>query len=83
MRWLYIALNRTPNIDCYWMEAVPNLNRNPKPFSLAPAPIFVSSGDDARKAKLFHAHLGFRAGLTKHESCLYDSYVMRYAAFLS
>ena len=24
--WLYIALNRTPNIDCYW-GAVPNLNR--------------------------------------------------------
>ena len=23
--WLYIALNRTPNIDCYW-GAVPNLN---------------------------------------------------------
>ena len=24
--WLYIALNRTPNIDCYWVRAVPNLN---------------------------------------------------------
>ena len=23
--WLYIALNRTPNIDCYWVGAVPNL----------------------------------------------------------
>ena len=22
--WLYIALNRTPNIDCYWGGAVPN-----------------------------------------------------------
>ena len=22
--WLYIALNRTPNIDCYWVGAVPN-----------------------------------------------------------
>ena len=22
---LYIALNRTPNIDCYWVGAVPNL----------------------------------------------------------
>ena len=21
--WLYIALNRTPNIDCYWVGAVP------------------------------------------------------------
>ena len=21
--WLYIALNRTPNIDCYWAGAVP------------------------------------------------------------
>ena len=21
--WLYIALNRTPDIDCYWVEAVP------------------------------------------------------------
>ena len=21
--WLYIALDRTPNIDCYWGEAVP------------------------------------------------------------
>ena len=20
--WLYIALNRTPNIDCYWVGAV-------------------------------------------------------------
>ena len=27
--WLYIPLNRTPNIDCYWVGAVPNLN--PKP----------------------------------------------------
>ena len=26
--WLYIALNRTPNIDCYWGGAVPNLNPN-------------------------------------------------------
>ena len=25
--WLYIALDRTPNIDCYWGGgAVPNLN---------------------------------------------------------
>ena len=24
--WLYIAFNRTPNIDCYWVGAVPNLN---------------------------------------------------------
>ena len=23
--WLYIALNRTPNVDCYWVGAVPNL----------------------------------------------------------
>ena len=23
--WLYIALNRTPNIDCYWVGAVPNV----------------------------------------------------------
>ena len=23
--WLYMALNRTPNIDCYWVEAVPKL----------------------------------------------------------
>ena len=23
--WLYIALNRTPNIDCYWVGAVPKL----------------------------------------------------------
>ena len=22
--WLYKALNRTPNIDCYWVGAVPN-----------------------------------------------------------
>ena len=21
--WLYIALNRTPKIDCYWVRAVP------------------------------------------------------------
>ena len=21
--WLYIALNRTPNVDCCWVEAVP------------------------------------------------------------
>ena len=21
--WLYIALNRTPNVDCYWVGAVP------------------------------------------------------------
>ena len=23
--WLYIALNRTPTIDCSWVGAVPNL----------------------------------------------------------
>ena len=23
--WLCIALNRTPNIDCYWVGAVPNI----------------------------------------------------------
>ena len=23
----HIAINRTPNIDCYWLGAVPNLNR--------------------------------------------------------
>ena len=23
--WLYIALNRTPNIDCYWVGAVPKV----------------------------------------------------------
>ena len=27
---LYIALNRTPNIDCYCVGAVPNLNLNPR-----------------------------------------------------
>ena len=26
--WLYIALNRTPNIDCYWVGAVPKLYNN-------------------------------------------------------
>ena len=30
---LYIALNRTPNIDCYWVGAVPNLSgASLKPF---------------------------------------------------
>ena len=24
--WLYIAVNRTPNIDCYWVGAVPNVS---------------------------------------------------------
>ena len=24
--WLYIALNRTPSIDCYWEGAVPKIN---------------------------------------------------------
>ena len=24
--WLYIALNMTPSIDCYWVEAVPKLS---------------------------------------------------------
>ena len=23
--WLYIALNGTPNIDCYWVGAVPKI----------------------------------------------------------
>ena len=23
--WLHIALNRTPNIDCYWVGAVPTV----------------------------------------------------------
>ena len=27
---LYIALNRTPNINCYWVGAVPNLNPSPE-----------------------------------------------------
>ena len=27
--WLYIALNRTPIIDCCWVGAVPNPNLNP------------------------------------------------------
>ena len=30
--WLYIALKRTPTIDCYWVGAVPNLN--PKEVSV-------------------------------------------------
>ena len=25
MIWLYIALNRTPSIDCYWVGAVPKV----------------------------------------------------------
>ena len=33
MIWLYIVLNRTPNVDCYWVGAVPKLynsyTRNP------------------------------------------------------
>ena len=24
--WLHIALNRTPNIDCYWVGAVPKVS---------------------------------------------------------
>ena len=24
--WLYIALNRTSSVDCYWVGAVPSLN---------------------------------------------------------
>ena len=28
--WVYIALNGTPNIDCYWVGAVPNLNPSKK-----------------------------------------------------
>ena len=24
--WLYLALNRTPNIDCYWVGAVPHFS---------------------------------------------------------
>ena len=27
--WVYITLNRTPNIDCYWVGAVPNLWYSP------------------------------------------------------
>ena len=27
--WLYIALNRTPSIDCYWVGAVPNESWSP------------------------------------------------------
>ena len=29
--WLYIALSRTPNIDCYWGEAVQDPTLTPKP----------------------------------------------------
>ena len=24
--WLYMALHRTPNIDCYWVGAVPKIS---------------------------------------------------------
>ena len=44
--WLYIALNRTPNIDCYCVGAVPKIwglgfrvlpyNLNPQPYTLNP-----------------------------------------------
>ena len=35
--WLYIALNRTPNIDCYWVGAVPKLWD-----SIGLSPVFTS-----------------------------------------
>ena len=42
--WLYIALNRTPNIDCYWVGAVPNINGiwALKPYYLGPWTLRVS-----------------------------------------
>ena len=40
MIWVYIALNRTPNIDCYWVGAVPNVD------SLSPKPDDLPVGSD-------------------------------------
>ena len=37
---IYIALNRTPNMDCYWVGAVPNVD------SLSPTPVDLPVGSD-------------------------------------
>ena len=38
---IYIALNRTPNMDCYWLGAVPNLYPKP-PAGLAQHPTWYT-----------------------------------------
>ena len=43
--WLYIALNRTPNSDCYCVGAVPNLNPTPLLACLQP---FGGCNDDSK-----------------------------------
>ena len=41
--WLYIALNRTPNIDCYWVGAVPKVYYDKIPIY---AIFYLLKGDD-------------------------------------
>ena len=36
MIWLYKAPSRTPDIDCYWVGAVPNLYNSHKAQSIGP-----------------------------------------------
>ena len=46
MIWLYVALNRTPDIDCYWGGGVPNLNPTLRPGAdqEAAKPVIHSTG---------------------------------------
>ena len=53
--WLYIALNRTPNIDCYWVGAVPNLYPRFRTFG-AQAMDLYSTDEEAEE---YQALLGF------------------------
>ena len=48
--WLYIALNRTPNIDCYWVGAVPNLN--PRVWGGVPFKFFRKEDGIGQKCNL-------------------------------
>ena len=62
---LYIALNRTPNIDCYWVGAVPNpkIMAQTRPF-LAP-PLLEDALSLHQVGRLFNSlprGLGFRVG---------------------
>ena len=59
--WLYIALDRTPNIDCYWGGSIQPKPLNPKPY----AGVLQAAAFAARRL-VSQMHL---AGLTASRPC--------------
>ena len=45
MIWLYIARNRTPNIDCYWVGAVPKIHETHTRFGFQSCRVSLKSVD--------------------------------------